>query len=315
MPISSSANSPTRVGPSPLSSRRSSIAEIHAIEVKDIERRSRSVSATPQKSKQTDYERLFLPWKLKAHMTMAPSNQFSRDKDGLEFVQVKIDQGLKVKAEPTDDPRNGTTIFNMCDLLHTPPHQTHRRPPPLISVKNLVEQLHGTAQNPIDLTDSQFTKVAKKPADQLKTIPLKFLKFREDVRPPYIGTYTRLQDGASIAQLARNPFSRTLPQTDYDYDSEAEWEEPGEGEDLDSEGEEELGDDEDEGEMEEFLDDAEADARAIKRRPLLGDLEPTCTGICWEGPKTPTAKYGDLALDLLMFKLDVLMGKDSSATM
>ena len=143
--------------------------------------------------------------------------------------------------------------------------------------------------------------------DLLKTIPVKVLKFAEDVRPPYIGTYTRLRDAQSISRLARNPFRRELPQTNYDYDSEAEWEEPGEGEDLDSEGEEEI-EDEDEADMEGFLDDEETDARAIKRRPILGDLEPTCSGIFWEGPQAQGPEKA--SVDLLVFKLDVLMGED-----
>lgn len=310
MPISSSSDSPNIDGHSPLGSRRSSIAEIKAIEDAETSRRSRSVSCTPQKPQVPNYERLFLPFPMKDHLTMAPPNRFSRDKDGRDYAEAKIDTCLKVKAEAEEDLGISTPTFDICDLLHVSPRDISRRPPPVVSVKSLVEQIHGSAQNPIDLTESQYAKVTKEPMDQLKTIPLKFLKFKEDVRPPYIGTFTRLQDGPSSSQLARNPFGRTLPQTDYDDDSEAEWEEPGEGEDLDSEGEEEFGDDEDEAEMEGFLDDEDAaDARGIRRRPLLGDLEPTCTGIRWEGPTTPASKNGDFALDLLMFKLDILMGK------
>ena len=124
----------------------------------------------------------------------------------------------------------------------------------MVSVKDIVADIDGVSHNPIDLTESQFQRATKKPLDLLKSIPVKILKFAEDVRPPYIGTYTRLRDTQSISRLARNPFRRELPETNYDYDSEAEWEEPGDGEDLDSEGEEEI-EDEDEAEMEGFLDD------------------------------------------------------------
>lgn len=268
------------------------------------------MSCTPQKLQLPEYERCFLPFALKDHLSMAPTNRFSRDKDGSDYAEAKIDKSLKLRAEAEDGLNNEIPPFDMCDLLHISSHNRYRRPPQVVSVKSLVGQIHGSAQYPIDLTESQCAKVTKKPVDQLKTIPVKFLLFQEDVRPPYIGTYTRLQDGQSISQLARNPFSRTLPATDYDYDSEAEWEEPEEGEDLGSEGEEELGDDDDEAEMDEFLDDEEAaDARAIRRRPQLSDLEPMCTGVHWEGPETPIARRGDFALDLLMFKLDILMGK------
>ena len=90
-----------------------------------------------------------------------------------------------------------------------------------------------------------------------------------------------------------------MPDTNYDYDSEAEWEEPGEGEDLLSEGEEEV-DDEDDGDMEDFLDDEEtADAKS-KRRPLLGDLQPSCTGLCWtDDPDRP---------DLSSYSINMLQG-------
>jgi len=278
----------------------------------EAQRRSRSVSSTPQKPRLPDYERCFLAFELPTHSIMALSNRFSRDKDGRAYVEAKIDEGLEVEVEPSNAAVVRKTAFNSCELLHIFPHYRHLHLPLVISVKSLVGQIRGTPQNLIDRKESQFANATQKPMELLKMVPVKSLKFAEDVRPPYVGTYTRLQDGLSISQLARNPFSRTLPETNYDYDSEAEWEEPGEGEDLDSEGEEELGDDEDEAEMDGFLDDEEAiDARRIKRRPLLGDLEPTCTGLCWEGPKTPTAKNGAFALDLLMFKLDILMGKHS----
>ncbi|KAK4690573.1 hypothetical protein P7C71_g6245, partial [Lecanoromycetidae sp. Uapishka_2] len=247
MPNISSLGSPMRDSPSPSSSRRSSVAEIKAIEDAEVRRRSRSVSCTPQKSLLPDYERCFLPFPVKDNLIMAPPHQFSRDKGGHDYAEAKIDASLKVKVEGDDGSGKDTRTFD-------------------------------------------------------------FLMFYQDVRPPYIGTYTRLQDGRSISQIARDPFSRTLPATNYDDDSEGEWEEPEEGEDLDSEGEEELGDDEDEGEMEGFLDDEEAaDARAIKRRPVLGDMEPICTGVCWEGPKYPTCQDEDFALDLSKVKLDILM--------
>ena len=240
-------------------------------------------------------------------MTTAPFNRFSRDEVSLEYVRAKLDESL-ISNKSHSRLNNEDNAFDVCTLLHIAPHRGHRHPPPVVPVKILVGQMHGTAQNPIDLTETQFSRATGKPKDILKSIPMKFLKFYQDVRPPYIGTYTRLQNRSSIARLAKNPFSRVLPQTDYDYDSEGEWEEPGEGEDLDSEGEEELGDEEDEAEMEGFLDDAEAgDARAIKRRPIIGDMEPICTGICWEGPK-PTSDR-DTTSDLLTFKLDILMGK------
>ncbi|KAJ5836708.1 Chromatin assembly factor 1 subunit A [Penicillium robsamsonii] len=99
--------------------------------------------------------------------------------------------------------------------------------------------------------------------------------------PPYQGTYTRRVSELSTRRLARNPYHRGLPDTDYDYDSEAEWEEPEEGEELDSE-EEDEGSDEGEDDLEGFLDDEDDALAEGKRRLIVGDLEPVSTGIKWE---------------------------------
>ena len=163
--------------------------------------------------------------------------------------------------------------------------------------------------NPIDLTKANPKKAAQNPIDRLKTVPTKFLKFAEDVRPPYIGTYTKSLEDRSVARLSRNPFARALPSTNYDYDSEAEWEEPEEGEDLDSEGEEEA-DDDDAEDMEGFLDDADPD-EVKKRRPIIGNLEPSCTGLCWEDSQTNVHRpiLAGQSLDLSPFRLDILLGE------
>ncbi|KAL9033779.1 MAG: hypothetical protein Q9214_007347, partial [Letrouitia sp. 1 TL-2023] len=140
--------------------------------------------------------------------------------------------------------------------------------------------------------------------------------FAEDVRPPYIGTFTKLQDNQKAAKLCRNPFSRSLPNTNYDYDSEAEWEDPGEGEDLDSEGEEENESEEGD-DMDDFLDDEDAgdgSRQSLKRRPMIADLEPTSTGLCWEydfsvnAKSTPDTFHNNASeIDLRQYRLEVIL--------
>ena len=299
------SGSPARDGPSPLSSRRSSISEINAMEA-EARHRSCSISSTPRKPRLPDYERSFPTFFVQSHTTLAPNHRFCRNEEGLCYVQEKIDEALLQSQKANDTSKE--IAFHPHNLLQVSPHQSHRCPPSVMSVKDIVAEIDSGSHNPIDLTESQLQRATKRPLDLLKSIPVKILKFAEDVRPPYIGTYTRLQDPRTISRLARNPFRRELPETNYDYDSEAEWEEPGEGEDLDSEGEEEI-EDEDEADMEGFLDDEETDARAVKRRPILGDLEPTCSGLCWEGPQAQGSD--NPTIDLLMFKLDILMGKHS----
>ena len=299
MPNSTPSASPTRDTASPLGSRRSSIADIK--EMEGPQERSRSVSVTPQKAQLSDYERQFPPFFLQSHTVLAPYSRFLRDRKSLEYAQKKIDEGLG-QGDGTTGP------FNVHDLLHLSPDSS-RRFPRVHKVKDIIAEIHSSARNPIDLTESRCPKATQKPTDLLRTVPIKHLKFFEDYRPPYTGTFTKIMDRRAMSKLCRKPFGRELPNTDYDYDSEAEWEDPGEGEDLDSEGEEEVIEDEEENEMEGFLDD---ENDAVKKRTLLGDLEPTCSGICWEDLEDEDNKLADLdVLDLSRFKLDILMGKIS----
>lgn len=68
--------------------------------------------------------------------------------------------------------------------------------------------------------------------------PIKLLKFHADVRPGYIGTWTKTSSTIS----GRNPYGRDTNLLDYDYDSEAEWDEdPEDAEDIkEDSGDEEM---------------------------------------------------------------------------
>ena len=139
---------------------------------------------------------------------------------------------------------------------------------------------------------------------------MKHLKYTEDVRPPYIGTYTRWPSSPrSLSKICRKPCtSRVLPETNYDYDSEAEWEEPGEGEDLDSDGELDDEGDDDADDMEGFLDDEGAESG--RKRVFGGDMLPVQTAICWDdgtrGKKE--VEFGEGKLDLKSLSIEGLMG-------
>lgn len=73
--------------------------------------------------------------------------------------------------------------------------------------------------------------------------PFKLLKFHVDVRPGYLGTWTK----SSSTISGRNPYGRDTSLLDYDYDSEAEWDEdPEDAEDIkEDSGEEEMSESED----------------------------------------------------------------------
>ena len=291
--------SPTHESPSPVNSRRSSITSLNG---PDGFLRDRSLPATPSKSKRCDYDSFFPSFFLQSFTTLAPLNRFERDEEGLHCACSNLDKELASAIASTRVP----SFFNPKEMLRVSPHKRRKLNKPQLSVRDIVAQLNGTSNNPIDLTNPRTLATYCEPMNLLRSISTKILKFAEDVRPPYIGTYTRVQSPSTARKICRNPFSRDLPRVDYDYDSEAEWEDPGEGEDLDSEAEEEVesenGDD-----MDGFLDDedlVDGTKASQKRRVLTSDLEPTSTGLCWEDPD------GHPALaDLAHYRLEVILGK------
>ncbi|KAL8685237.1 MAG: hypothetical protein Q9224_005900 [Gallowayella concinna] len=281
--------------PSPANSRRSSIISLHGAETPT---RERSTSATPSKPKLSDYAERFPPFFLLSHTTLASPSRFERDDEGLQYAQKTIDESL---SSPANADAHST--FDPYELLHLAPYKRRKLNGPQPCVKEIVERLHGTSQNPINVDVSQKPGVLQEPLNILKTLSIKFLKFVEDVRPPYIGTFTRVRDATTARKICRNPFTRSLPDADYDYDSEAEWEEPGEGEDLDSEGEEEN-ESEDGDDLEGFLDDEDATdvAKALqKRRLVTGNLEPISTGLSWEDEKN------QILADLAQYRLEIIL--------
>ena len=274
---------------------------------REAKARSKSPPATPRKKSSTDYDRAFPPFFLQSHTIISHQTRFLRDQAGLEYAQMKIDEVL---APASGGQQLPPIDFDPVTLLHIPQNKRPNHIQQYKSVKELVAEIQGTSRFPIDLTRIG-TKSATKAPDLLASIPIKYIQFAEDVRPPYIGTFTKILEPRAHSNLCRNPFSRTLPAVNYDYDSEAEWEEPGEGEDLESEGEEEE-EDEDADDIEEFLDDAEESGEPSSRRRLVcGDLEPISTGLCWEnhGAQNQASNGDKGGLDLKDFTIQILSGE------
>jgi len=245
-----------------------------------------------------------------AHTRIAPLNRFIPKQEGIEHSGHQIDDAL-VAYQDLESPSGNGKKPSTCEVLPGAASKRREFTPTITSVKDIVSKINGSATQPIDLnrttsiTPSSLTEL-------LKTVPVKYLRFAEDVRPPYIGTYSKVPLGQSIRKLPRKPFTKALPATNYDHDSEAEWEELGEGEDLDSEGEEEIGDEDEGDDMGEFLEDDDADKSGMKRRNVMGDVEPISTRLHWEGSakqKGPRlVPYGETSLDLKTFTLEVLLG-------
>lgn len=252
-----------------------------------------------QKSAQSDYDRCFLPFSLPSHAVLAPTNAFMENIEKLNAARARLDkliEGDRAGLEPL-------TLHTLKVLLPA----RGRRGLKTASIAEIVKRVRGSPDLTIDLTNDNNTE-PQQPLDMLKAIPMKYLQFGEDVRPPYYGTYTKPYSDATARRLARNAVSRIRQDTNYDYDSEAEWEEPEEGEDLDSEGEddaEEEGDDD----MDGFLDD-EGDPQ-LKRRMLSGDLVPVSTGLCWED-SNGVSKLNDgsdaICTEFKEFRMEYLLG-------
>ncbi|CRG87332.1 Chromatin assembly factor 1 subunit rlf2 [Talaromyces islandicus] len=230
-----------------------------------------SIAATTDvEDARSDYRNEFPDFFIQSHTQLAPSHRFQRDEKATEHIREKLDGFLKeTDAHP---------LYRPSDLFEMMPFR-RRNGRNIRPVRKLMQELQ-------DDTD-ESTRSEPGPQDFLRKITMKSLKFAEDVRPAYYGTFTRSLSRAQVGKLCRRPYSRGLPDINYDYDSEAEWEEPEEGEDLDSEGEEEMSEDGDD-DMDGFLDDEDEQIDG-RRRLVVGDLEPVCTGIKWqdEGDKDP----------------------------
>lgn len=199
----------------------------------------------------SDFEKYFLPFYVKSGVVMVNSYNSTTSED-LESKVKDIDQLLE---------SNDTS--SSIEWLHS-----HN-------------QKHGYE---IKMTAVEVlqTMTAKKKSDEelsklLDKVPQKFIKFYENVRPPYVGTFSK-----KLTLPRDNPFSTEGTGFDYGYDSDLDWvneeEEEGGVDDLenDDEDEEEEQDDEDDGEneMDGFLD-KDDDETGVSRKKFVGPLIPT----------------------------------------
>ncbi|RKF83163.1 Chromatin assembly factor 1 subunit rlf2 [Golovinomyces cichoracearum] len=231
----------------------------------DVEEDQTATTAPAQSL--TPYLKLFPAFFIQNGVTLAPFNWFKRHSDELKQAQENIDMcitGFPILEKPS----------KVCDILNLPAQNRVPRGRKCESVREIMNDVYSRSSNRTnDLSPTYLSERLLKP------IPLKSLKFYEDVRPPYIGTFTYLPTHGT-AKVARNPFRKHFPNTNYEYDSEAEWIEDEDGEDLKSdEEEEEFDDDED---IDGFLDDENDEIPYSRQVDLNGDLVPISTGICWE---------------------------------
>ncbi|CDF90191.1 related to Chromatin assembly factor 1 subunit p90 [Zygosaccharomyces bailii] len=201
----------------------------------------------------SDYEKFFLPFYAKESVSVNITIPFSHSK--LDESKNRIDMMLK----RNDDDVTRWLAAGQGSIK--PPQQ------PGYTAVTLLQQMTSK-----EATDEELKNL-------LSLIPQKYIKFYENVRPPYMGTYSK-----SVLLPADDPFSTKDTGYNYDYDSDLEWineedEEEGGGVDnLESGEEDEDEEDEEpsEGEFDGFLD-AEDNINNLhsNKRKFIGPLIPT----------------------------------------
>jgi len=243
-----------------------------------------------------DFDKEFKEFWVKPNVTMA--HTIRKDDACRAVVNRALDEALalasRVNHEDTMDidtttgsETRGITKEQIVELLRIPPYKARCRRGDVLpySTKDVLARINTPddpglpaliptgSTKPEKLDSAYYLKI-------LNSLPHKFLKFAEDVRPPYSGTYTRIPTSSGLLH-GKNPFQRALPKVDYDYDSEAEWVADDEGEELLSEDEEDRESEAGES-LDGFLDDEEDVAL---KRGGLGILVAMNSGICWEDEK------------------------------
>ncbi|KUI71072.1 Chromatin assembly factor 1 subunit rlf2 [Cytospora mali] len=219
---------------------------------------------------QTDYQKLATPFFVKENVKLATHHLL--DPETQATKTSILDDYLAGRRSPIQ-----TKSFDPVKTLKLPTHLSRGKRHP--SVRELLSEHDGLRSDPIDLTTESQNLRIKKKQHSLKRIPVKHLKFHEDVRPAYYGTVTSVESVATLQKLAKNPIAKDLPLS-YDYDSEAEWvDDDGDGDDVSLMDEDDV--DEDDGEvLDDFLDDSEDVGRGP--RFVTGALEPESSGLCFE---------------------------------
>ncbi|ROW06114.1 hypothetical protein VMCG_04587 [Cytospora schulzeri] len=219
---------------------------------------------------QTEYQKLATPFFIKENVKLARNHLL--DPETQDVKTSILDDYLAGRRSPfTAKP------FDPVNTLRLPAHLPRGKYHP--SVRELLSEHTGLGLDRVDLTTESQNSRIKNTQHSLKRIPVKHLKFHEDVRPAYYGTVTSVGSVATLQKLAKNPIAKDLPLS-YDYDSEAEWvDDDGEGDDLSLMDEDDV--DEDDGEvLDDFLDDSEDIGRGP--RFTTGAMEPESSGLCFE---------------------------------
>lgn len=272
------------------SSRRASIASLEEPEMRD------APCPSPTKTTNPEYERLFPPFFIHPNTELAPTNRLASSKTDPDVATGLLNPVI-VECWSSTAPDHSRRLQDTFKFRPQVTKSSRRS----MSVRSIIDRIQGSSNAPIDLTGESPPLLLE---SLLDGVSLKVFSFHEDVRPGYHGTYTRPVSPRSRSSLRRQPSSRKLPDTDYDYDSEAEWEPPDEGDDDVDAIDEESGSEDDEEDMEDFLDDEDDIG---KRRLIVGNLDPVCSGLCWQDE---AGKRLEAAVNINMkdFEMEIISG-------
>lgn len=204
----------------------------------------------------TDYQSLFLPFHIKEDVIMPQSGTI-----GSQAIQRKMSEMDSQLSKSLDDSNKSSVR----DWLSA----KRRKRGGAIKYKAVTLLQQMTAK---DKSDDELQTL-------LALVPHKYIKFYENVRPPYIGTYSK-----DILLPIDNPFSMEGTNYNYDYDSDLEWvneEEDADGAGIDNleSGEEDDEDDDDEegseNEFDGFLDKEDSTGASNGKKKFVGPLIPT----------------------------------------
>ncbi|GAA5978553.1 hypothetical protein JCM10908_004401 [Rhodotorula pacifica] len=162
-------------------------------------------NSSPAKATTSDFDRVFLPFTIRERVEVAPPNRFYKPSRSYEVeIDSKPDLTLKDSL---------SSFLSTASKRRIPPYNPY--PSPALSVRATVNAISDATLTSLDVND--LYDALKDP----KKVKVKHFRFKEDLRPGYVGTWTK----TSAVVGPRTPFARDTAILNYEHDSEAEWEE------------------------------------------------------------------------------------------
>ncbi|KAI5955160.1 RLF2 [Candida jiufengensis] len=179
--------------------------------------------STPSKPKLNDYETTFLPFFVQHNVSLENTKNYSTEK-----TKEELDSILSGVTK--------SSIFesSLIDL----------KPKPTSTTSSITPESILNALNIPTTREYEIHEMI------LSLSPIRYIRFYENSKPPYIGTWCSQKHNQQQQQIIKNPLNTELTGLDYEYDSDLEWNE-GDGEDEDID----LDDDDEEEEIEEDEED------------------------------------------------------------